>query len=407
MTTPLEINVPKEFEYAYGPSTVRYGAGCVESIETVLARADVERALVVTGKTVGKTPAVIDPVTEGAGDRLAGVFAETTPEKSIDTVLAGVKRMEAVDADGLLTLGGGSSMDVARAMSVVAAEDGEPRSFHAQVGADGTVEFPTLDEPKPPVFAVPTTYSGAELTSAAGVNYPATDDDGGVREGPIYDPKVVPQALFYDPELLASTPERILTASAMNGMDHGIEMLYSRHANPLTDAVAIHGLRILDNTLPRLADADHDTLGAAAVGVYLTSYGLIDPVANANKYNIIHAFGHIISRRYPIQQGAVHGIVAPHVLRHLFTRDIVEVTPLARAFGVTDATNPAAAVVERVRAIRDALDLPDGLKPVEGVERAALPEIANAITQDVGLQNGPTGFEPTTADVVKILEAAW
>ncbi|MFC4248420.1 iron-containing alcohol dehydrogenase family protein [Natribaculum luteum] len=397
--------VPKEFEYAYGPSTVRYGAGCVDTIADVLARAGVEQALVVTGTTVGKTPAVIDPVVKGAGDRLAGIFAETTPEKSIDTVLAGVEQMTELDADGLVAIGGGSSMDVARAMSVVAAEDGEPQSFHARVGADGAVKFPALDEPKPPVFAVPTTYSGAELTSAAGVNYPGTD--GSVREGPIYDPKVVPQALFYDPELLATTPARIRTASAMNGMDHGIEMLYSRHANPLTDAVAIHGLRILDDALPQLVDANHETLGAAAVGVYLASYGLIDPVANANKYNVIHAFGHIISRQYPIQQGAVHAVVAPHVLRHLLSRDVIDVRPIARAFGATGATDPAAAVVERVEAIRDALNLPVSLEPIEGLERDAIPEVANAITQDVGLQNGPAGFQPTAADFVEILEAAW
>lgn len=401
----MGVPVPEEFEYAYGPSTVRYGAGCVDALAEILAREGVERALVVTGTTVGTKPAVIDPVVDAAGDRLAGVFAETTPAKSIETVGAGVERMTELDVDGLVALGGGSSMDVARAMSVVATEDGDPRSFHARVGDDGSVSIPSLEEPKSPVFAIPTTYSGAELTSAAGVNYPETD--GSVREGPIYDPQVVPRALVYDPVLLATTPERILTASAMNGMDHGIEMLYSQHANPLTDAVAIHGLGILDDALPDLGDADHDTLGAAAVGVYLASYGLIDPVANANKYNVIHAFGHIISRQYPIQQGAVHAIVAPHVLRQLLSRDVVDVQPLARAFGVTDAPEPAAAVVERVETIRDALDLPARLESVEGFERDAIPTVADAITQDVGLQNGPDGFEPTADDFEKMLDAAW
>lgn len=401
--------VPPSFEYAYGPSTIRYGSGCVSDLADILAREEVERALVVSGRTVGTTSAVIDPVLEGADERIAGVFAETTPEKSVETVRQGVKRMNELDADGLVALGGGSSMDVARAMSVLAVETGDPRSFHAAVGADGELTFPDLSEPKPPVVAIPTTLSGAELTSAAGVNYPADSGDAAddVREGPIYDPKIVPAALVYDSTLIRTTPEDILAASAMNGMDHGIEMLYSRHANPLTDAVAVHGLRILDDALPALRDGDEATVGEAAVGVCLASYGLIDPVANANKYNIIHAFGHILSRRYPIQQGAVHAIVAPHVLRFLFARQAGRLSHLAEAFDATDVTDREATVIDRVVSIRDALGLPTSLSTVEGLEREMLPDVAAAILQDVGVHNGPADLAVTTSDVTGILENAW
>jgi len=401
--------VPPSFEYAYGPSTVRYGSGCIEHLVDTLDRANIERALVVCGRTVGATDAVINPVLDGAGDRVAGVFAETTPTKSIDTVRQGVTQMSEVDADGLIALGGGSSMDVARAMSVLAVEEGDPRSFHATVGPSGELTVPELTEPKPPVVAVPTTLSGAELTSAAGVNYPTSSGETAedVRAGPIYDPKIVPAALVYDPSLIRTTPEEILAASAMNGMDHGIEMLYSRHANPLTDSVAVHGLRILDETLPVLRGGDEDAIGQAAVGVYLASYGLIDPVVNANKYNIIHAFGHIISRQYPIQQGGVHAIVAPHVLEFLFEQGAGRVSLLAEAFGVTGASDPASAVVDRVVSLRDSLELPASLRSVEGLERDVLEDIAAGILKDVGVHNGPADLDLTKAAVTQILSDAW
>ncbi|NIP60510.1 MAG: iron-containing alcohol dehydrogenase, partial [Gemmatimonadetes bacterium] len=115
---------------------------------------------------------------------------------------------------------------------------------------------------------------------------------------------VMPTAAVYDPDLFETTPPGPLRGSAMNGFDKGIETLYARDANPVSDATAIHGLRLLRPALPRL---DEPTPVERAVeGIIL--------VQLQRKIGIVHAFGHGISRRYDVQQGVAHGVLVPHVL---------------------------------------------------------------------------------------------
>lgn len=403
------------FSHTYTASDVVYGRDCVARLGEVLGSHNCDRVLVVTGQTVGSTGAVMEPVRAGLGKRLVAVFDETTPAKSAATARDGVDLMAETDADALLAVGGGSSIDVARAMSVFAAEDRPAADMFSEVLPTGEIRMPDLSAPKTPVFVVPTTLSGAELTCAAGINLQEaregerTED---IRSAPIFDPKITPKALFYDPDLLATTPDGVVARSGMNGFNHGLESLYSRHANPVTDASASHGLCLLREALPGFSDgADVTTRGQAQIGIALASQGLIDPESSANKYNLIHAFGHILSRFYEIQQGAVHGIVTPHVLEYVFEEVDGRRRLLADALGVDiaamDDEAVASAVVREVTAVRDGLGLPTTLQAVPGLERDALPEVATAITEDVGLLNRPAGLEPTAEDFEHVLEAAW
>jgi len=271
-----------EFTHTYDFPDIVYGPGRVSDLGDVLISDDRHRAMVVCGKTVGSTPELMDPVRDALGSRLVRVFDETTPEKRISTALSGVDIMNEANIDALVALGGGSSVDLSRAMSVFAAEDVAIETLFSRTDEHGNIVFPDLDEPKTPVYAIPTTLSGAELTCAAGANFDDELDDQQAqqtREGPIYDRDITPNTVFYDPELISSTPTEILAASGMNGLDHGIEALYSRHANPATDGVVMHGLRLLKDAFPAaIADQqDLEAVGTTAVGVALASYGLIDP----------------------------------------------------------------------------------------------------------------------------------
>ena len=402
------------FEHTHESSSVLYGPGCVEQLSTKLDSDGCERVLVVTGKTVGANDAVMDPIRDGLGRLLAGVFDETTPAKSAATARDGIGRMEAVGADALLAVGGGSSIDVARAISVFEAEDRPAASLFSEVLPNGEIRTPEMQAPKTPVYTVPTTLSGAELTCAAGINLDehAGGEKGDIRAAPIFDPKITPEANFYDPTLLASTPDGVVARSGMNGFNHGVEAIYSRNANPVTDASASHGLNILRETLPELGDNPNvEMLGRAQVGVALTSQGLIDPESNANKYNLIHAFGHILSRFYDIQQGAVHGIVTPHVLAFVFESVDGRRRLLGEALSVAvdrmDKEAVAAGVIESVADVRDGLGLPTRLRDVPELHRDDLPELADAITEDVGLLNNPPGLDPTAEELLGVLEAAW
>jgi len=407
----MSLEVPRQFDYRYGPISIRYGPSCVSSLRDILAENSVERVMIVTGNNVGSNEEVMQPVRSGIGDRLVTVFDETTPKKDGEIALRGVERMRERSIDGIVVVGSGSSIDVARAMCVIEAE-GNSKNLFSTHTPDGNINRPELPAEKISLFAVPTTFAGSEMTCASGVNF-TTVRDGTLakksRSGPIYDPKILPTAIYYDPELYATTPKGVLAASGMNGFDHGLEMLYSRNANPITDAMASYGLAVLRESLPAAVNDPSNTeqVGRAINGVLLCSFGLVDPAAQANKYNIIHAFGHILSRFYDIQQGTVHGIVAPAVLQYIFTHADGRRELLADAMGVvgtTNGTETATAIVNSMREMRTALGLPDCLSDEILVERDHLSRLATEISQDVGVKNGPTGVPTDPDNFQEILE---
>ncbi|WP_339104061.1 iron-containing alcohol dehydrogenase family protein [Haloterrigena salinisoli] len=396
------------FRFDYDPATIRFGTGSVDDLEAELEALGLERALVVCGSTVGDTPTVIEPVKSGLGDRLAGVFDETTSAKRLSTALAGRDRLEAEDADAIVAVGGGSSVDVATVVSVLAANGYGPAAAGRELAETGTLPVP--DEGLVPIVAVPTTLAGADLSNVAGIT--ADPDEGPVDEtvsGGVSHPDLMPGAAIYDPELVATTPDSILAGSAMNGFDKGIETLYAGNATPVTDATARHGLEKLEDGLRAFGDGDRDveTLETVLEGIVLVQYGISRP--GETTLSIVHAFGHGLTRGYDVQQGAAHGIVVPHVLEYLFDQNDVDARAgmLANALGVGDAADRGAAVVEAVTEIRDGLGLPAQLRDVDGPRPEEFTAVAEAILADSFVANAPPGLDPTVDEIEGILEAAW
>jgi alcohol dehydrogenase class IV len=395
--------VTESFRFAYDPGTIVYGHDCITDLETELARLDCERVLVVTGETVGTTSAVIDPVREGIGDRLTDTFAETTPDKRLTTTLDGAERMREEDIDAVVSLGGGSSLDMAEIMSVIAAGDRSREAVRSEFVETGTITVPS--EELVPIIAVPTTLAGADLSVVAGI----TERTDELIRGGVFDGRLMPAALFYDPALIETTPHEVLCASAMNGFDKGIESLYARNATPVTDSTASHGLSLLGRGLPCLGagERDEETLHDAIVGTMLVQYGASKE--DGTTLSLIHAFGHGIARGYAVQQGGAHGIIAPHALEFLFERVDGQRDLLADALGVesADADEMAEAVVRAVADIRDALDLPTNLRSIEDMTEEDLPDIASDVHSDGFMANTPTGLDATEEDLEEVLREAW
>ena len=392
-----------QFAFAYRPGDITCRPGSVTDLDATMARHGWDRALVVCGQTVGSTPAVMDPVREGLGDHLAGVFDETTPEKYLGTAIDGVERARETDADVLVAVGGGSSLDVAKVMATLTTHDADPRDVGERAVEDATLSL--ADGDPLPVVAVPTTLAGADLSTVAGVTFALGPDVERPPSGGVGGDRLMPAALCYDADLVRTTPTGILTASAMNGFDKGIEALYTKHSTPVTDGTAVRGLRLLRSGLPTLRDdpMDPDRLDEVLAGLVCVQYGVSEP--GAYKLSIIHAFGHGFSRNYDVHQGVVHGIVAPHVLRYLFEgvdgrRDL-----LAEALGVDGES--AAGVVDAVAEVRDALGLPDSLRAIDGLERSDLDDVAQRIVDDSLMGTVPDGLNPTMVDVRGVLDAAW
>jgi len=398
-----------DFRFEYDPGVIRHGRGCVADLESELARQGYDRGLVVTGRTVGTTPAVIDPVKDGLGDSIAGIFAETTPDKRLDTAVAGAERVAETDADAIVALGGGSSLDVAKAISAVAASEADPETMAEQFESTGLLPVPDGD--LPPIFAVPTTLAGADNSILGGLS--ATPKSGLVSDvvgGAVMSPRLMPAALFYDANLVETTPRHILAASAMNGFDKGIETLYAANATPVTDATAMRGTRLLWDALPTLSDEpDSWDTDDILQGIVLVQYGISRP--DGMTLSLIHAFGHALTAHSDVQQGAAHAVVAPHALAYLFEEVDGRRELLAEAFDIdTDSlsrSDVADAIVEEVETVRDALDLPSQLRSIEALSRDQLTAIAESTIEDSLMPNCPPELDPTVEEIETVLEGAW
>jgi len=172
---------------------------------------------------------------------------------------------------------------------------------------------------------VPTTFAGADLSSGGSVTVLEAE------ESPTAQPirtggSVRPIAMIYDPDLFETTPMSALAGSSMNGFDKGLETIYSSHATPITDATAMRGLQLLRESLPNLDGNNPTEMERAVIGIILVQF--------ERRGSIIHTIGHGFSRRYPVQQGIVHAIVAPHALRYLFQNVDGRRRQLAQAFDV-------------------------------------------------------------------------
>lgn len=397
------------FHHWYGPSHIIYGENCTTELAPFIESFGGTRALVVTSRSVGNLSSVIDPVTDGLGEVLGDVYSGVTIEKSYETVTEITNLLDELKADVIVGLGGGSCMDAARAASVIAThpEIDDPMTLFAKVDG-GTLVPSNLASNPLPVIEIPTTLSGAEVTCAAGMNI--TDSQGGhvVRRAPMIHESIWPKGIFYDPTLAIETPQQIIATSGMNGFDHGIEMLYSRNAVPMTDATASHGVRLLHQNLPTLGQNPDDlnAMGKSMVGVALATTGLID-LRTGPKYSLIHAFGHQVAQQYDVQQGLAHAAVAPHVLEYVFGECDGQRELLASAFVGAEGESAIQTIIDGVVTVRDGLHLPSQLREIKGVKRENFNSLADAISEDIGLQFGPEDVDPTTADIVSILESAW
>ena len=386
------------FEFTYNGLDILFGRNRAATLGELLAEEGLERALIVCGSNVGANDELMDPIKDGLGNRLAGCFDETTPAKRVETAYDAIDRMHEVDADVLIGVGGGSSLDVARQMSVLAA-DGRSRSDLKAAAREGT--FSGLDPTgeSTPVIVVPTTFAGADV-SAGGSLVILSAEDSPTGQPITMSESLMPLANVADPAAFETSPLSALEGSAMNGFDKGIETLYARDGNPFLDAAAVHGLRYLSDAFSNLSTDDPDVMDRAVLGILLVQY--------ERKPSIIHAFGHAFARRYPVQQGHVHAVMAPPVLRYVLG-EVDGITPkLAEAVGVDPSVDsPIEAVVERIEAVRDSMDVPRRAGELSGAKREDIPALAEFTLEDRMMTQLPADLDPTQAELEAILEAAW
>ena len=242
---------------------VHFGSGSLDNLSAELDKQGVSRAVIITGNTLAQNTELVEKVAAAAGNKCAGVFHETSQHVPRRTVIAAADYARERGADALISFGGGTPNDTAKAATICLAEGiTEPSGLDAYMikfTYPDQVEIPSLTNDPIPMFAIPTTLSAGEFTYFVGI----TDEDRKVKD--LYvDRRITAKAVILDPDLTMETPERLWLGTGMRAVDHCIEAMCSSTAQPFIDALAYRALNMLVRYL-RETKADPDDGGARAV----------------------------------------------------------------------------------------------------------------------------------------------
>lgn len=364
---------------------VHFGKSVREALGHEVDRAGATRVFVATSKTLHTQTSAISLIASTLGSRCVAIFDDIAEHSKLDGVLAAIIAARKLNADLLVSVGGGSVIDGLKIVQLALANNIDT--------IDGLVELSraiTTATHKIRQIAIPTTLSGAEVTAAGG----GTDSARGLKLGFMH-PALVPRAVIYDPAMGALTPEWLWLSSAIRGVDHCCEGFLARNANPLYDAGLLHGLALFAKSLRRTKHVPGDPF--ARLDSQMASYLACTNSSRAGS-GASHGIGYILGGRYGLHHGHSSCIMLPHVLRWNEATTADRQAELAIAM---NRNNLADAVAELV----SDLGLPSRLRDV-GIRQDQLMAIAEEAAKHPVVLSNP---RPITgaADVLQILNAAW
>ena len=385
---------------------VHFGAGSLDNLAAELEKQGVSRAVVITGNTLAQKTDLVDKVVAAAGDRCAGVFHETAQHVPRRTVIAAADYARRHNADALISFGGGTPNDTAKAATICLAEGiDEPAGLDAYMikfTYPDRVEIPSLTNDPIPMFAIPTTLSAGEFTYFVGI----TDEERKVKD--LYvDRRITAKAVILDPDLTMQTPERLWLGTGMRAVDHCIEALCSSTAQPFIDALAYRALNML---VRHLRETRADPGGGVARGQCMVAAWMsVCGLANVT-LGLSHGIGHQLGARCNVPHGETSAVMMPHVMAFNRQETMTRQAWVAEAMGVdigamSEEEAAVAAADEVSTLVRDDMGLPWRLRDV-GVAHTDFPGIAADALEDIIVASNPRRVT-STDEVVQLLHRAW
>lgn len=377
----------------FAPKKTMFGVGVIAEVGEEIRRLGGTHVLVVTDRGL---------IQSGIAERLLGIVRDHAELVEVfDGVVANPRDVDCakgaslasdIKADLIVGLGGGSSMDTAKAIAVVITHGGKPNDYF---GAN------TLTKPIAPLICVPTTAgTGSEVTPFAVI----TDSRTRVKMN-ILDPGLVPSSSFVDPELTASVPASLTAATGMDSLTHAVEAYTCKLANPLTDALALKALRIIAGSLRR-AFADGSDLNARkemALGSLIAGFAF----GNADVGGV-HCMAEAIGGFYDTPHGVANSVFLPLVTEFNAPSDLRKHADVAVALGVDTAdmndAEASAAGVAAIRQLAADLSIPK-FTELKGIKESDFGSLAKLAAADVSAEsNARLAGE---AEYLELFSRAW
>jgi maleylacetate reductase len=291
---------------------VIFGKPAAEAIAGQVHRLGATRVFLMVSHSLNRNTDEIDKVRRALGNRCAGSFDRMPAHTPRAAVIQATEAARAAGADLIVTIGGGSITDGAKAVQMCLANDiRSPEAIdklRAVKGPDGVVGPPPMNPPTVRQISVPTTLSGGEFSAIAGV----TDERTKVKEL-LRHPRIIPSAVVLDPAITVHTPEWLWLSTGIRAVDHCVEGVCSNEAHAFGDAQALKGLALLSSGLPRVKAEPKDL--AARLDCQMGTWLSMGPLASGVPMGASHGIGYVLGAEFGVPHGHTSCIMLPAVMR--------------------------------------------------------------------------------------------
>jgi maleylacetate reductase len=286
---------------------VVFGRPAAEAVAEQVTRLDARRAFLMVSGTLNRQTGEVEKIRQALGPRYALTFDAMPPHTPREAVIAAAGQAREAHADLIVTVGGGSITDGAKAVQLCLANDVSSVDDIDRIRASKGVA-PVMTAPAVRQISVPTTIAGGEFSANAGV----TNTRSKVKEM-LRHPLAIPRAVILDPAITVHTPEWLFLSTGIRAVDHCVEGLCSREAHPYADAQAMKGLSMLAQGLPRVkADPrDLDARMDCQFGTWLSMGALAAGVPMGAS----HGIGYVLGAVYDVPHGYTSCVMLPSVMR--------------------------------------------------------------------------------------------
>lgn len=346
------------------PTAVRFGAGRIAELPEALKAAGIARPLLVTDAGLVNLPVTQNTLKllKEAGFEV-GVFADVKPNPISANVNAGIEVLRQGGHDGVIAFGGGSGLDTGKVIAFMAGQT-RPMWDFEDIG-----DWWTRADPKGifPIVAVPTTAGTGSEVGRAGV---ITDETTHTKKV-IFHPLMMPKIVIADPELTVGMPTFITVGTGFDALAHCLEAYCANGYHPLADGIAVEGVRLALENLPKVVDNPNDIearghlMSAAAMGAAAFQKGL----------GAIHSLSHPVGALYDTHHGMTNAVFMPYVLAA--NRDAIE-AKIARLAAYCGMQPNFDSFLRAINGLRAKLNVPNTLKDfkVDGTKRELIGEMA-------------------------------
>ena len=368
------------------------GPAAIEQLSAELTRLNVQNPLIVTDAILVKS-GTVDLALAQLGGRRYGLFDQVKPEPEISIVEDCTRAYREGGHDGLIGVGGGSAIDIAKGVAAFASHEGPLAELF---GVD------LVKRKGPPLIAIPTTAgTGSEVTNVAIFS----DKQAQLKKGIVSD-YLLPDVALVSPLMTLTCPRSVTAASGVDALVHAIESYLSVNASPITDAIALGAIKLIVKALPK-AYANPSNLQARED---MATASLMAGMAFGNAgVGAVHALAYPLGGRFNIAHGVSNALLLPYVMEWNKLACVERMRDIADAMGVRVAhlsdKDAADLAVKAMADLCAAVEIPSGLRSFN-VPEDAIPAMAEEASKIERLmRNNPRKL--TAADIEKIYRAAY